>query len=197
VQICRAGACADAPDGGTGGGSGGGGGGTGGGAPLVPPYSCGSTRTVPSFDGPIVAATYDPAGPDAYATIAVTSDAGIEQLTADGFFDFTGSLHHVPGVTDLDGGDKTGAPLTYRQCGACVTFYESCPSTSTTNDCGRKYFGMSGRVDFQQISRGMPGTMVAQLTGVTFVEWDFVADRPVADAGCVVMQSAIVDAGWP
>jgi hypothetical protein len=163
----------------------------------APAFTCGATRPVVSFDGPIVAADFDRAGPDAYATMAVVTDAGLDQLTVDGFFNFPGSLHQVPGINDLDGGDGTGARLTYRQCGACATFYERCPRPGDTTACGRKYFAMSGRLDFQQVSQSKPGTMVAAVSGVTFVEWDFTIDAPTADAGCVLIRTALFDAGWP
>jgi hypothetical protein len=169
--------------------------GTGGGGGAPGGFQCSSTRTIASFDGPIVDAGYDLynwlllAQPDPRS---ITDGGTWEQLE----LQLNTGLRPnqpIPGPVDLDGGDEDGLPLDYFKCGICPVFYETCRGPAA---CGRTYLGISGHVDVQQLSLALHGTAYATMSNVTLVEWDFVADQPSPDSGCVVISAATFDAGW-
>jgi hypothetical protein len=169
--------------------------GTGGGGEARAAFQCSTTRTIDSFDGPLVDAGYDLynwlllAQPDPRS---ITDGGTWEQLE----LQLNTGLRPnqpIPGPVDLDGGDEDGQPLDYFKCGVCPVFYETCSGPTT---CGRTYLGISGHVDVHQLSLALHGTAYATMSNVTLVEWDFLADQPAPDSGCVVIGAATFDAGW-
>jgi hypothetical protein len=178
--ICVDGVCIkDNTDSGTGGGGGG---------PFMG-FFCGATRTVPVFSAPI-----DDAGYFFHNWMEMTvSDGGTyEALDLELYADLQAN-QPVPGVSDLDGGTANGDPTRDLNCGVCPLYFEGCDDTGL---CAHTYLGISGRVDVQQVTQGAPGTAHATLSNVLLYEWNFADDKPVDDGGCIIVGSAVFDAGW-
>lgn len=169
--------------------------GTGGGSGQASGFHCSSTRTVASFDGPVVDAGYELynwlvlGSPDPRSL----SDGGTWEELELQLNTGLRSNQPIPGPVDLDGGDENGLPLDYFKCGICPLLFETCHAPVL---CGRTYLGISGHVDVKHVDLSLHGTAYATMSNVTLVEWDFAEDKPAPDSGCVVIGAATFDAGW-
>jgi hypothetical protein len=183
-----------------GGGTGNVGGGTGsvgGGSSDAGPYDdggmhyCVTTRTISTFSGPII-----DAGFDGYTWVIESipdPDGGYDALDLETYIN-TQANQPVPGFSALDAGTATGGSTNYSDCGVCPILFEGCIDAAFT--CSRVYLGISGDVNVLASTQDRPGATYATVSNLTFVEWDFSFDGPVHDGQCVVVGSAILDAGW-
>jgi hypothetical protein len=195
-DLCERGVCVDGVcihdnmDSGMGGGGTGGGSSAGSGA-----FTCSSTRTVAVFTGPVVDAGYEffnwmeLANPDP----ASLTDGGTWDALDLELFAQNQANQPIPGITELDGGDDTGSPITYFSCGVCPLYYAGCGANGA---CAQAYLGVSGHVDVEQATQAAPGAGYATMSNVLLVEWNLADDRPVPDSGCVLVGAATFDAGW-
>lgn len=112
-------------------------------------------------------------------------DGGRDVLELEAWFE-TGLT--LPSTYDYD------ETLYYGDCDVCAIVGRGCaPGTP----CATYYFARAGSVTLSTASRDADaGSIAGTVSAVRFDEWDFDADEPVADGGCVVVATASLSASW-
>jgi hypothetical protein len=94
----------------------------------------------------------------------------------------------VPGLYDLS------LQGTYNTCTVCAVLCEGCAAGGT--NCSQCYLARSGTAVVNSASRATTGSFNATLSNVRFDAWTLSSDMPVNGGGCLLVQSASIQASF-
>ena len=154
--------------------------------------TCGSSGvdagclTIATWPGGTRAGGHDPVAETTFGELSsATSDGGVDLLTLEAYFGF--------GLT-LPGNETYTTASRFGTCEVCASLSRGCRGPGS---CAKEYFSQAGSGAITRADRDAgAGRIIGSLTGVRFVEWDFMVDQAVSGGECVVLSAANVDVTW-